>query len=144
MEWRDVTKIPNFDCRVFSVPDNIEAMNAILWREYDSIKNSISSLAHSEFSHKSLHKKHGDDMKSMLAEKGIMWDNLEQWKKVGTYIKREIRIGKFIKDEIESLPLKHNARLNPNLTFERSYIVESNEYLTNKSTEERIRFIFGE
>jgi tRNA(His) guanylyltransferase len=48
---------PVFDCRAFVVPSQIEAINALLWREKDATRNSISMAAQSVYSHKELHGK---------------------------------------------------------------------------------------
>ncbi len=82
-------KIPTFDCRIFEVPNEIEAMNAMYWRELDCIKNSVSMAAHDNFSHKELHKKNSKDMKDMLLScRGISWDEYPNFFKYGTYCKR--------------------------------------------------------
>lgn len=65
------SKIPlaNFDCRVFSIPDRIEVMNYFRWRNQDCRRNSISMVAYSLFSHKSLQGKSSKDKISMIEEK---------------------------------------------------------------------------
>jgi tRNA(His) guanylyltransferase len=47
--------MPRFDCRVWNVPNKVEAANTILWREIDATKNSVSMAARKYFSHKRLH-----------------------------------------------------------------------------------------
>ena len=51
-------KIPHFDCRVFQLPNQMEAANAFLWRAMDAKKNGISMIAQSMFSAKQLSRKH--------------------------------------------------------------------------------------
>lgn len=47
----------HFDARIFNVRDEVEVMNNFIWRcLFDCRRNSISSLAHSVFSTKQLHK----------------------------------------------------------------------------------------
>jgi tRNA(His) guanylyltransferase len=74
-----------FDCRVWNVPNTIEAANTILWREKDAIKNSISSLALQHFSAKELLGKSTKERKEMLEAKGISWDSLDSKQKRGSY-----------------------------------------------------------
>lgn len=62
-------KLANFDCRVFSIPDRIEVMNYFRWRNQDCRRNSISMVAYSLFSHKSLQGKSSKDKISMIEEK---------------------------------------------------------------------------
>ena len=81
--------LPRFDCRIFEVPNEGEAANAILWREKDAIKNSISMLAQHHFSHNSLQKKSSDVMKDMLkTQKNVIWENEPKFFKSGSYLKR--------------------------------------------------------
>jgi len=37
--------LPKFDCRAWQVPNKVEAVNVLVWREQDAIKNSISMAA---------------------------------------------------------------------------------------------------
>lgn len=65
-----------FDSRVFQVPSLIEAYNVILWRQQDAIRNSISMLAQTHFSHNKLHGKSQNNMLKMLSEINIEWNDL--------------------------------------------------------------------
>jgi tRNA(His) guanylyltransferase len=108
-----------FDCRVWTVPNQEEAANTILWRELDASKNSISMAAHAVYSHKELHGKSGSEKQEMLFQKGINWNDYPTFFKRGTFIRRVRRMTKFSTDELERLPEKHEARQNPNLEIER-------------------------
>lgn len=115
---------PLFDCRVFNVPTKTEAVNNLIWREQDAVRNSISMLAQSYFSHKELHKKSCDNMQEMLFQKhGINWNDLPATKKRGTYILRMKTKAPFSAEELEKLPAEHNARKNPNLVVERNMVL---------------------
>lgn len=84
---------PEFDCRIFEVPDVSEATNSILWREQDAMKNSVSMLAQHHFSHKELQGKSSDVMKDMLkTQKNILWEDQPKFFKSGTFVKRELYI----------------------------------------------------
>ncbi len=114
---------PTFDARVWNVPDRQEAVNYLIWREQDSIRNSISMAARAVFSHNQLHKKTGDEMQEMMfQEKGINWNDYPVGCKRGLYVRRTTVVRKFDMDEIDNLPAKHEARRNPDLVVERSYI----------------------
>jgi len=76
-----------FDCRVFNIPKE-EVCNYFIWRQKDWIRNSVSMLAQSHYSHKQLHKKSVSDMHEMLHQKGVNWTNLENGWKNGTFIKK--------------------------------------------------------
>jgi tRNA(His) 5'-end guanylyltransferase len=78
-----------FDSRVFNIPRE-ELINCVLWRIKDSVRNSISSLAQSMFSHKELHKKNSSQMQDMLMERfGINWNNLSNFEKTGTLVVKD-------------------------------------------------------
>lgn len=78
-----------FDSRVFNIPRE-ELINCVLWRIKDSVRNSISSLAQSMFSHKELHKKNSSQMQDMLMERfGINWNNLSNFEKTGTLVAKD-------------------------------------------------------
>jgi len=62
-----------FDARVFTIPDRIEVMNYLIWRNQDCARNSVSMVAQSLFSHKELHGKNTKDKHDMMHEKGVNW-----------------------------------------------------------------------
>ena len=72
-----------FDSRVFNIPKE-EVTNCVYWRQLDAERNSVSSLAQSLFSHKSLQ---GLSTKKLIekieTEKGIVWGNLPTTQKRG-------------------------------------------------------------
>lgn len=80
--------IPSFDCRVFQLPNEVELANTFVWREIDAVRNSVSMLAQANFSHKELQGKDRKQMITMLEEKGIRWNELEDQLKRGTYFHR--------------------------------------------------------
>lgn len=80
--------IPEFDCRVWQVPNVQEVYHNFLWREDDATTNSLSMAAQSVYSHKELFKKGHSDLHEMLFQKGINWDKYPAFFKRGTYAKR--------------------------------------------------------
>lgn len=116
-------KLAYFDCRVWQVPNLMEASNVFLWREQDCTKNAISMAAQSMFSHKSLQGLSGKQMQEkMFQEKGINFNDYPNCAKRGTFIQRKTIKSKLDKKEISSLPEKHKARQNPDIVIERSKI----------------------
>jgi len=64
--------LAEFDSRVFQLPNEEEVVNNLLWRQQDTIRNSKSSVAQTNFSSKELHGVNTDMMVEKLAkEKGI-------------------------------------------------------------------------
>lgn len=118
--------IPNFDCRIFNVPDISEAANCVLWREMDATRNSISMASECYCSHGELEGKNSTEKQEMLFAKGINWNDYPSFFKRGTYIQRKKKFSKFSDEELEKLPPKHNARKNPDLEIERWVIEEIN------------------
>lgn len=114
--------MPRFDCRVFNVPTIEEAANVFLWREFDATKNSISMAAQHYYSHLDLNKKNSSDKQEMLFLKGVNWNDYPSFFKRGSYIQRKRLLTKYSSSELEILPLKHNARTNPDLEIER-YVI---------------------
>lgn len=114
--------LPVFDCRVWSVPSKEEAANVLIWREQDATRNSISAAAQSCYSHNQLDAKDSSAMQEMLFRKDINWNDYPAFFKRGVYIQRHKITRRFTTAEIDKLPPKHNARLNPDLEVERSEV----------------------
>jgi tRNA(His) 5'-end guanylyltransferase len=112
-----------FDCRVWQVPTTAEAANVFLWREQDATKNAISMAAQSVYSHKQLQNKNGSEMKKMLSQKDIDFNDYPSFFKRGTFVQRREKTCKLTPKEIIELPPHHAARKNPDLKFMRTEIV---------------------
>ena len=86
-------KLAMFDSRVFTIPNITEVINYFIWRQQDTVRNSISSLAQSMFSHKELHGKNADEMQEMCFQKGVNWNNCHPTcKRGGIIVKEEIEL----------------------------------------------------
>lgn len=85
---RDISpdKIAFFDARVFTIPSKIEVENYFIWRQQDTTRNSIQSVAQSLYSHKQLEGKNGNDLQEMIHAKGLNWNDLEPKYKRGRMI----------------------------------------------------------
>lgn len=116
--------LPTFDCRVWALPSLAEAANVLLWRELDATKNSLSMAARAYFPHESLLNKRGGEMHEMLFAKGINWNDYPAFFKRGTYLQRRMVRRRFTADELDALPERHHARLDPDLAIERAAYVE--------------------
>lgn len=119
---KDGQKWALFDSRAWEVPSLEEAANALIWREQDASKNSVSMAARSVCSHKEIHGKNSSEMQELMFQRGINWDQYPVWAKRGTYTGRKTLGRKFTTEELEKLPPKHDARKNPDLVFERTSI----------------------
>lgn len=81
-------KLAQFDARVFTIPNEEEVINYILWRQQDATRNSISAVAQSLYSHKELHGKTTDQMQEMIFQKGQNWNNYPIGQKRGRVVVR--------------------------------------------------------
>ena len=116
--------LPTFDCRAFNVPSKMEAANAVLWRELDSTKNAISSATRCFYSPAQMEGKNSSDKQEMLHQVGVNFNTYPAFFKRGTFVQRRKSVRRYTADEVAVLPLKHNARINPDLEIERTDVVE--------------------
>jgi len=79
-------KMADFDSRVFTIPFKEEVLNNIIWRQRDTVKNSIASVAQSLYSHNELMKKNQSDMQEMIFQKGFNWNDFPEKQKRGRLI----------------------------------------------------------
>lgn len=115
-------KLPVFDCRVWSLPTKAEAVNTLVWREQDAVRNSLSMAARAHFSHKQTMHKRGSELHDMLHEKGVNWNDYPAFFKRGSYWQRRKVVRQFTADELTRLPAKHAAHSDPNLVVERTEV----------------------
>lgn len=87
-------KIALFDSRVFTIPSKIEVENYFIWRQQDTVRNSIQSVAQSMFSHKELENMSTDKLQEMCFQKGVNWNSFPVKYKRGRLIMKE----NYIKD----------------------------------------------
>lgn len=136
-------KTANFDCRIYQVPSLEWATLQLLWRELDATKNSISMLAQSVFPHSQLQNLHSGEMQDkLMLERGINWNDLESKYKRGTYVKNIKTSIPFSKEELDSLPPKHNAHKNPDLIIERN-IIKVMDYPIFSKIKNKVGVIFN-
>lgn len=75
-----------FDSRAFTIPSKDEVMNNIQWRQQDTVRNSISSVAQSLYSHTELNGKNANQMQEMCFQKGVNWNDFDGKLKRGRLI----------------------------------------------------------
>lgn len=93
-----------------------ETANMLLWREQDSIKNSITLLALSYFSNKEIHKKNSVDKIKMLKEiKNVdYYEVLPEELRNGAYFRREPYDKVLADEELAKIPAKQFAYMKKN------------------------------
>lgn len=82
--YPDKKELATFDSRVFILPES-EIVNYFIWRQQDCMRNAISMVAQSLFSHKSLQGQKKDKMiERMKEEKGLdFYNDIEIYKQRG-------------------------------------------------------------
>lgn len=115
-DWR----LPTFDCRVFNVPSRSEAVNNLIWRQADARRNAVAAAAQANFSHRELQGKNSGEMLAMVAAAGIIYDDYPAAFRLGHFVQRRKVVRAFTCEEIDELPLRHEARMNPDLVIERT------------------------
>lgn len=110
---------PVFDCRIWNVPNWIEASNTILWREVDATKNSIQTAAQVHLpKNRVIGIKNNEVQKILLEEADVNWNNYPDFFKKGTYFIRERNVltGRHtVTEQVNQPPLMSldlNSRLN--------------------------------
>lgn len=79
-------KHAEFDARVFQIPQKVEVLNYLIWRQQDATRNSIASVAQSLYSPKELNGKNSNEQQEMIFQKGVNWNDYDFRKKRGGVI----------------------------------------------------------
>lgn len=83
------TKLTQFDCKVWDVPNANDAFAWFLFRNIDCVRNSKQQTAQTWCSHKELMGLNTDEQIAYLEEKaGVVWNNLSDGEKYGRLITR--------------------------------------------------------
>ena len=77
--------LPLFDCRVFNVPDEWEAINALRFRYRDAVRNAVSSAARYKVGHKKCDGLNTDEKLKII---GIDWKGYPMEARYGTFYHR--------------------------------------------------------
>ncbi len=126
-----------FDARVYSVPNDIEAFNSVLWRMRDAEKNSRSMFAQAYCNHKDLQNMTGkEQVQFCLDTTGEDWEKVDDRYKYGILVKKE----KYIKaqgwDDFEV-----NRRFQLNDAVERTRLISFSKHLV--FSEENVELIMS-
>ena len=89
MDGLENLPIAEFDARTFTIPSKTEVMNYMVWRQQDTVRNSISSVAQNLYSSKELHGKNSSEQQEMIFQKGINWNDYDSTLKRGRFVFKE-------------------------------------------------------
>lgn len=81
-------RLAEFDSRAFQVPNKNEVLNYLIWRQKDTVRNSISSVAQSLYSHKELEGISSNGKQELIFQKGINWNDYPASLKRGRFIRK--------------------------------------------------------
>ena len=80
---------PHFDARVWQTPNLTEAANTLLWRAHDAKKNSVSMVAHTMYSHKTLQGVGQAAMIELIAKQDVDFHTyFSNYEKYGAFFQR--------------------------------------------------------
>ena len=131
-----------FDARIFAVPGRGEAAAAIEERSRDCRRNAVRSIGHVRYGHKALL---GVGTRELIERLESDDDPVQAWP--GRHIggiaisKRRVK-RRFKAHELDKLPPRHAARLDPQVKIERTEVVRV-ENPTYRDTAQAVGMIFG-
>lgn len=100
-----IDSLPSFDCRAWQVPNRAEAVNAILWREIDASKNSVSMAARSVMSPPEMQGLSSSELQeAMFQRAGINWSKYPDSFKRGTFIQRKLVQKELSPEQLARIP----------------------------------------
>lgn len=131
-----------FDCRAWSVPNDVEASNVLLWRIQDAKKNSISCLYRWTLGAKTMHGLNGKQMIEKLKKDArVDWENLPAKYRYGVCIRRDTKMTKLDSETLENIPLDN--RPENGIVMRNIYIEERADEYTKRNLKNRIKYIKG-
>lgn len=92
--------LPIFDCRVFNVPDEWEAVNALRFRYRDAVRNAVSAAARYKVGHSKCNGLNTDEKLKLL---GSDWKGYSAAARYGTFYRR-VNVVKPVSVERAALP----------------------------------------
>lgn len=76
LRMAETGKVALFDARVFTISDPVDVAKYFIWRQRDTVKNSISMAAQAAFPHRELQGLHSGALQEKLfSERGINWND---------------------------------------------------------------------
>lgn len=107
-------RMPHFDCRVMSMPNEVELTNMFVWREMDATKNAVSMAAQSMFSHKELQGVNSKQMQEMMLDvHGVNFNDYPPFFKRGVYVQRRTVELEMDEEILMSIPENNRPEVPP-------------------------------
>lgn len=143
---------PHFDCRVCQLPNLEELANMFLWRQQDCVKNSITMVALSKFSHNQLQGMNSIDKINMLAESGLYYyEDIPEHLRLGSFFRREVYYKTLTDEELSKIPEKNRSTLLHEHSTDgidiyatvRSHVVQFYPKYSLQDTENKVGVLFN-
>lgn len=134
------TSLPHFDCRVWNVPNEVEAANTLLWRAMDAQKNGISAACRTMYSPKEMDRKSQADMLEMMNQKGIDYhSSYSVQDRYGTFMQRRTYTTLLDDETWDKIPDDQKEKHGRLVTRSRVVDIEIERF---KDVENRVDVIF--
>lgn len=144
-DYRVQVRKPHFDCRIWNVPTQGEAVNTLLWRSQDARRNGISVFCQQHVSHKALQGADQAKMLELAYENGAPDINeaCTSGELFGRYFKRVTRERELTPEVLARIP--EDKQPEPGQTFMRSAVEQIDiDYFGHVGDqEERKAMVFG-
>lgn len=134
--------VPHFDCRVFSVPSEVEAVNALIWRENDASRNAVQAIAQATFSHRECQNKSTAQLEGMLFENGIRVSDYPMANRYGTYFARRQFRQTITQEYLDEAPESARKHMHVGQLMIRTRVVDL-ELSPLVRRQDRVELIFG-
>lgn len=133
--------LPHFDARVFNVPDESEATNALVWRVKDASRNAINMAARSHYPQKALHGVSTAGMLEMMQKDGhdLMLPGFFHY---GSFVRRSTVTEALGEDERLAIPEAHRPCADERFVRHRVGVVEALFDRPFLAIENRVGFVF--
>ena len=117
-------KLADFDARTFTIPSLTEVCNYFIWRQQDTVRNSISSVAQTLYSSKELNGKNMSQQQDMIHEKGQNWNDYDPTLKRGRFVyKQSYVIGETITGGEKATRSRWVTRACPTFTQDQEFLL---------------------
>ena len=131
-----------FDARAFAVPDKTSACVALNERAVDCAINAIQSVGQWHYGHKAMLGLGTGEVRRKLEEDGSPMTNWAQKHTGGVAIAKQRVTRRFNEEDLRTLPEKHAAHNNPDLTFGRTETLRIAQPRYD-NIEEAMKMVFG-
>lgn len=138
---RALDGVPSFDARAWSVPDRVEAANAILWRIQDARKNGVSAACRSVARPSEMQGLSGPEMIELMRTRGVAFEtDFAEADRLGVLFQRRARYALIDQETWDRIPKGRR----PEKRVAVRTLVEEVPVRDLLDAEDRVRLLFWE